>query len=103
MEYWTAIWSSPMAVVYTDVDVFPLTRLILLVHEREMGESGWTGDGEIRQLEDRFGISPLARRRLAWEIGNAGSNAPDAPPPRRGIPAAERLGRLDPSVLKIVS
>jgi hypothetical protein len=26
------------------------------------------GHGEIRQLEDRYGISPAARRRLQWEI-----------------------------------
>jgi hypothetical protein len=26
---------------------------------------------EIRQLEDRFGLSPLARRRLQWEVDRA--------------------------------
>lgn len=26
---------------------------------------------EIRQLEDRLGLSPLARRKLQWEIGQA--------------------------------
>ncbi len=88
--YWRALWSSPMAATYTEADVFPLTRLCSLVDRRERVEAGdpevfaassvdgevtvvrgFDGDGEIRQLEDRFGISPLARRRLQWEVAQA--------------------------------
>lgn len=29
--------------------------------------------GEMRQLEDRLGLSPLSRRRLQWEIERAGA------------------------------
>jgi hypothetical protein len=32
-RYWDAIWASPMALVYTDVDVFPLSRMAVLVHQ----------------------------------------------------------------------
>jgi hypothetical protein len=83
-RYWDAIWASPMALVYTDVDVFPLSRMAVLVHERET-ERSTAGDSELRQLEDRFGVSPLARRRLNWEIdqaGKAAQDADDAPAPR---------------------
>jgi hypothetical protein len=80
-----------MAVTFTDADIQPLTRLAVLVDDRARSESGddlieivesnygdssevqvivgrFAGDAEIRQLEDRYGISPLARRRLQWEI-----------------------------------
>lgn len=89
-RYWETIWSSPMAVTFTDADIQPLTRLAVLVDDRARSESAdglieivdawhdgselrvivgeFKGDGEIRQLEDRYGISPLARRRLQWEI-----------------------------------
>lgn len=80
-----------MAVTFTDADIQSLTRLVVLVDDRARAESGdelieivesnfgdasevevvvgkFAGDAEIRQLEDRYGISPLARRRLQWEI-----------------------------------
>jgi hypothetical protein len=79
-----------MAVTFTEADIQPLTRLVVLVDDRARAESSdglieivdryhdgtelqvvvgeFKGDGEIRQLEDRYGISPLARRRLQWEI-----------------------------------
>ncbi len=88
-QYWETLWTSPMAVTFTDADIQPLSRLAVLVDDRARSESGdglieivesnysdevevvvgrFAGDGEIRQLEDRYGISPLARRRLQWEI-----------------------------------
>lgn len=79
MDYWKTLWASPMALVYTDADVFPLSRMAVLVHERET-ERSTAGDSELRQLEDRFGVSPLARRRLNWEIDQAGKAAEDAQP-----------------------
>lgn len=61
-----------MAVVYEKADVYPLTRLVVMIDERERGEGAASSlDAEIRQLEDRFGISPLARRRLQWEVDQA--------------------------------
>lgn len=64
-----------------EADVPALLRLAMLVDDQAHGvevvdpEGGVvvvpvpvTVLGEIRQLEDRFGLSPLARRRLQWEI-----------------------------------
>lgn len=103
MTYWTTLWESPMAVTYTDADIQALTRLAVLVDDRARAESGdglveiiedyaggqievvvgkFAGDGEIRQLEDRFGVSPLARRRLQWEV----SKDADVQPIRSGKP-----------------
>lgn len=91
-QYWETLWSSPMAVTFTDADIQPLTRLAVLVDDRARAESAdglleivedyhgnevevivgrFAADGEIRQLEDRYGISPLARRRLQWEVSKA--------------------------------
>lgn len=88
-RYWDTLWTSPMAVTFTDADIQPLTRLAVLVDDRARAESAeglleivedyhgnsvevivgrFAADGEIRQLEDRYGVSPLARRRLQWEI-----------------------------------
>lgn len=88
-RYWDELWSSPMAVTFIDADIQPLTRLVVLVDDRARAETGeglleivegnfdgdvrvivgqFSGDGEIRQLEDRYGISPKARRALQWEI-----------------------------------
>jgi hypothetical protein len=97
--YWTAIWTSPMATTFTKTDEFALTRLCSLVDRRDRVESGdyevfaagavdgevtvvrdFDGDAEIRQLEDRFGLSPAARRRLQWEIDAAAGPVGDARP-----------------------
>jgi hypothetical protein len=88
-RYWETLWSSPMAVTFIDADIQPLTRLAVLVDDRDRSESGaglieivegnyagevevvvgkFAGDAEIRQLEDRYGVSPKARRALQWEI-----------------------------------
>lgn len=34
--------------------------------------------GEARQLEDRLGLSPMAMKRLQWEIGQASAVKGDA-------------------------
>lgn len=98
MQYWETLWLSPMAVTFTDADIHALTRLVVLVDDRARAESAeglleivesahggevevivgrFGGDAEIRQLEDRYGLSPLARRRLQWEItqGDADSGS----------------------------
>jgi hypothetical protein len=72
-EWWATVWSSPMAVVYLEADVPALARLAVLVDRLERGEGGGGARllAEVRSLEDRFGLSPLARRRLQWEIEQA--------------------------------
>lgn len=63
-----------MATTWIEADVPTLRRLALLVELVSRGEVSATHLSEIRHLEDRFGISPLARRRLEWEI-EAGRDA----------------------------
>src|SRR5688500_15436717 len=67
-RWWAAVWSSPMAAEFLDVDQFPLERLARMIDTFGRGEGTAALLGEIRQLEDRFGLGPVARRRLGWEV-----------------------------------
>jgi len=67
VEYWNAIWRSPMADEYLQVDLHRLYMYIQLV------DAFWrVGDldilKEIRLQGQAFGLAPLDRRRLEWEI-----------------------------------
>lgn len=70
-QWWATVWASPMAVVWVEADVPALARLAGLVDVASRGEGTASVLAEIRQLEDRFGLSPLARRRLQWELEQA--------------------------------
>jgi hypothetical protein len=64
-KWWQTVWASPMAQVWLEADVPALVRLAGLVGAADPSPQVLA---EIRQLEDRFGLSPLARRRLQWEL-----------------------------------
>lgn len=64
--WWATVWASPMAAVWLEADVPALVHLAGLVDLLGQGEVTAMVLAEIRQLEDRFGLSPLARRRLQW-------------------------------------
>jgi hypothetical protein len=53
-----------MAAVWLEADVPALVRLATLNELLEEGEATAMALAEIRQLEDRFGLSPMARLRL---------------------------------------
>ena len=36
-----------------------------------------TAMAELRQIEDRLGLSPMAMKRLQWEIGDAEQSKPE--------------------------
>lgn len=71
VEKWKAVHLSPMFAEYDESDVEGLVMLAVLWDEFWKAEK--TSDlkniaAEIRQNEVRFGLSPIDRRRLAWEI-----------------------------------
>jgi hypothetical protein len=79
--WWEKVWKSPMASVYLDADVPGLARLAGMIDRVHRGEAVPTFlHQEIRQLEDRYGLSPLARRRLQWEIDKGSEMPEDARP-----------------------
>jgi len=67
-DWWQAIWDSPMATAWLPSDVPVLVRLARIVDLDNRGESTAATLSEARQLEDRFGLSPRARRLLQWDV-----------------------------------
>ena len=68
-EHWRAVWMSPMAQHFVAGDEGPLTRMVELADRIACHEDNSERYlVEVRQIEDRFGFSPLARRRLEWAM-----------------------------------
>lgn len=65
--WWRDLWASPMAPEYDDSDRHGLYQLAVLVddfwHEPDAKLAG-----EIRLQRQCFGLTPIDRRRLQWEI-----------------------------------
>jgi hypothetical protein len=83
--WWDEIWDSPMAGEYEDSDVNELYLLAALVDEF------WTEPttslaAEIRLQRQCFGLTPIDRRRLQWEI-ERGENAEESTAKRRKVKA----------------
>lgn len=71
VAWWDAIWASPMAAVWVESDVHELLALADLKEMQHRGQATAAVLAEIRQMNDRYGFSPLARRRLQWEVDRA--------------------------------
>ncbi len=65
--WWKRVWTSPMAGEYLPTDVDGLARVALLVDEYYKKPKKETL-AEIRLQEARFGLSPVDRSRLQWEV-----------------------------------
>ena len=67
LEWWADTWASPMAPEFEDSDKHGLFLLAVLVDEFWCNPH-WTKAAEIRLQRQCFGLSPIDRRRLQWEI-----------------------------------
>lgn len=79
VELWGELWRSPQAVVWEELGWVRLVARyarLLLVAERADASASLLG--EVRQLEDRLGLSPMAVKRLQWEIVPEAPAAADA-------------------------
>lgn len=94
-EWWADIWASPMAPEYDSSDVHGLYVLADLI------DSYWYADtprargalaAEIRLQRQCFGLTPIDRRRLQWEIERT-SEAQDKGARRR---AAQKPASVKP-------
>jgi hypothetical protein len=83
LEWWETIWASPMATAWQPADMDALVRLARLRDADARGEGSVTALAQMTALEDRFGLSPKARRALQWEIASAESVAKSQPTKRR--------------------
>ena len=67
-EWWATIWASPMATAWVEADEDSLIRLAKMRDEFHRGDLPVSAFSAMQALEDRFGLSPKARRALQWEI-----------------------------------
>jgi hypothetical protein len=84
--WWRTLWASPISQGFDVVDHAALTRIVVLWVRALDGRATVGELAELRQLEDRFGLNPLARRRLGWQVlspqgASADEDAPQPPPP----------------------
>lgn len=66
-EWWEWLWATPQATQWDEGDR-TLVRLAGLVELANAGEASAALLGEIRQLEDRYGLNPKAMTQLRWTI-----------------------------------
>lgn len=97
LAWWDVIWSSPISAEWVDADVPGLVALAALV---DLYWRAANGDGrdaskflaEIRMQCREFGLTPMARRSLQWEVKRVerASELPSATP----APTRKRDPRL---------
>lgn len=101
-QTWRELWSTPQAVAWERLGVGTVrvvARYVVLLAEADVGEP--KAAAEVRQIEDRLGLSPMAMLRLRWEI------APDElaearesrTTPRPKISAQARMHLVDPAAV----
>jgi hypothetical protein len=67
---WLELWRTPQADAWNDLGwTRVVARYAVLVLASERGEANAALLAEIRQLEDRLGLSPMAMKRLQWDVG----------------------------------
>lgn len=96
-EWWADIWASPMAPEYDSSDLHGLYVLADLIDAYWLEDSARARAAlaaEIRLQRQCFGLTPIDRRRLQWEIERT-DEAQDRGAKRR---AAKPRVEADPSV-----
>lgn len=93
LKFWSEVWASPMAAEYIAADVPGLVIVAQLVDRFNYGEVDLAA--EIRLQRQCFGLTPLDRRRLQWEIERAEA-AERRRPPKTGQSSPAPSGVRDP-------
>lgn len=93
LAFWRVVWKSPMASEYVEADVPGLVRLAVLVDEFWRGSSDVVKlSAEIRLVGQNYGLSPLDRRRLQWEINRVKDEKPKPNASSKGKRKDPRIG-----------
>ena len=79
---WAELWRRPQAVMWErNGDEYLVARYLILRNaiQDELDHSvvNATAMAELRQIEDRLGLSPMAMKRLQWEIGDVEQSKPE--------------------------
>ena len=105
-SWWANLWASPMGPEFDASDLHGLLMLAVLVDDfwsADAPSSRMSLAAEIRQQSQRFGLSPIDRRRLQWEVERV-EDAQEKGARRRGrVPAPSRRSADPRSVLRPVS
>lgn len=103
IAWWSDVWRSPMAPEYDSSDIHGLYLLAVLINSfwREPSKDL---AAEIRLQRQCFGLTPIDRRRLQWEIERTDEAQDKGRRRRTGAPASKQPTRKsDPrSVLAAV-
>lgn len=99
LEAWRRAWESPMSAKWVPSDADGLFRLAMSWNKFYL-EGKEITLAEVRLQEQRFGLSPLDRSRLQWEV-NRGEDAEQASR-KRNAPPADTKVRDPRQVLKAV-
>jgi hypothetical protein len=68
-DLWAQLWRTPMAVAWERYEwTRVVARYVRLLLRAEQSGAPASLLAEVRQLEDRLGLSPMALLRLRWEI-----------------------------------
>lgn len=98
-EWWRDVWASPMAPEYDDSDIHGLFMLAVLVDAYWQDPSPKLA-AEIRLQRQCFGLTPIDRRRLQWEIDRGDSAAQKTRKRREAVaPKPEAVPEVDPRQL----
>jgi len=77
-ELWADLWTSPQAVAWEEMGWSRLVgRYAKLLIAAEKSDATAALLGEVRQLEDRLGLSPMAMKRLLWEVADLAAESTD--------------------------
>jgi hypothetical protein len=102
VAFWKDVWSSPMAAEYLDADVHGLYILAELV-DAFWRKPSFVLAAEIRQQRQCFGLTPIDRRRLQWEVARVNSTKrPKNRDPEPPTSSRRRITGDARSVLRVV-
>lgn len=73
LAWWKDVWRSPMAPEFLQADVHGLYLLADLI-DQYWREPSFKLAGEIRQQRQCFGLTPIDRRRLQWQVQQVEAN-----------------------------
>lgn len=91
---WNRAWASPMASQWLETDADALGRVALLWDDFYKAPDAKIM-AEIRLQEQRFGLSPLDRSRLQWEV----ARADEAESKRKPRPVSQGRSHTDPRAI----
>lgn len=82
---WKELWATPQAVAWEQLGWTRIVgRYARLVIAGEGEEASAALLGEVRQMEDRLGLSPMSMKRLQWEVFDDGAAGSGGSGPRGG-------------------